>query len=157
MTITPIGIIHSPFTDIKNMPIQPAGAADVEGTVVIDEEYTAGLNDLDSFSHIYLLYHFHKTTRTALTVKPFFDTVERGVFATRAPLRPNHIGMSIVRLVKREKNVLTVRGCDILDGTPLLDIKPYAPQFDCYPDATSGWINVTEQDFAAKRSDERFE
>jgi len=151
-----IGIIHSPFTELKNMPIQPAGARDVEGTVVISEEYTAGLKDLAGFSHIYLLYEFHKAQRTELTVTPFMDTVKRGVFATRSPLRPSHIGLSIVELIKIEGNVVTIKGCDILDGTPLIDIKPYIPQFDHHPKASSGWLKASNDEITAKRSDGRF-
>ena len=154
--VKPIGIIHSPFTKLENMPIQPKGASETEGTVVIDNNYTAGLKDLEGFSHIYLVYHFHKATRTALSVTPFLDTEERGVFATRSPLRPNHIGISIVELVKIEGNILVVKGIDILDGTPLLDIKPYIDKFDIVTQSVSGWIQASARDIRKKRSDERF-
>ncbi|MGE0084102.1 MAG: tRNA (N6-threonylcarbamoyladenosine(37)-N6)-methyltransferase TrmO [Desulfococcaceae bacterium] len=152
----PIGIIHSPFKNLENMPIQPKGAADIEGTVHIDEHYVEGLTDLDGFSHIYLIYLFHKADRTCLTVTPFLDTVERGVFATRSPLRPNHIGISIVQLIKAEGAVLTVKGIDVLDGTPLLDIKPYIENFDAVSKSSSGWMTADKQEVAAKRSDSRF-
>ncbi len=152
----PIGIIHSPFTDIENMPIQPTGAADIEGTVHINELYAEGLKDLDGFSHIYLLYLFHKAERTCLTVTPFLDTSERGVFATRSPLRPNHIGLSIVRLIQTEGPVLTVKGIDVLDGTPLLDIKPYIENFDSVISSSSGWMTANIQEVSVKRSDSRF-
>jgi tRNA-Thr(GGU) m(6)t(6)A37 methyltransferase TsaA len=153
---TRIGIIHSPFTDLRNMPIQPKGARDIEGTVVVRKQYAAGLKDLAGFSHIYLLYEFHKATRTALKVTPFMDYVKRGVFATRSPLRPSRIGLSIVELISIKGNVLNIRGCDILDDTPLLDIKPYIPQFDHQTRATSGWLKATKREIKTKRSDDRF-
>lgn len=152
----PIGTIHSPFTSLKDMPIQPKGAKDTIGTIEIKEEYMEGLQDLDGFSHIYLLYNFHKAARTALTVTPFMDTSPRGVFSTRSPLRPNHIGLSIVELVGVEKNLLKVRGIDILDGTPLLDIKPYIEFFDSVQDSHSGWMKGSLDEVANKRSDNRF-
>ncbi len=152
----PIGIIHSPFLDLENMPIQPKGALDVIGTIELEEQYSKGLADLEGFSHIYLLYQFHKATRTSLTVTPFMDTHERGVFATRSPLRPNHIGISIVRIEQVKDNLITVRGIDILDGTPLLDIKPYIAAFDSVQESRSGWMNSSEAEVADKRSDQRF-
>lgn len=152
----PIGIIHSPFLNLENMPIQPKGAQDVIGTIEIEEQYSEGLADLEGFSHIYLLYQFHKATHTSLTVTPFMDTHERGVFATRSPLRPSHIGLSIVRLEKVENNLITVRGIDTLDGTPLLDIKPYIAAFDSVHESRSGWMKSSEKEVAGKRSDHRF-
>jgi len=152
----PIGIIHTPFTSLDNMPIQPAGARDIEGQVVVHEEFSAGLADLAGFSHIFLLYLFHKATRTELTVTPFMDTVPRGVFATRSPLRPNHIGMSVVRLLGVEGTVLRVQGADILDGTPLLDIKPFVSAFDQVNASRSGWMGGSVEEVAARRSDSRF-
>jgi len=152
----PIGTIHSPFDKLEEMPIQPKGAAGVIGTVELEEQYGAGLADLNGFSHIYLLYLFHKVQRTALTVTPFMDTSPRGVFATRSPLRPNHIGISIVRLLGVEKNIVTVQGIDILDGTPLLDIKPYIAAFDAVQQSCSGWMKGSEDEVAGKRSDRRF-
>jgi tRNA (adenine37-N6)-methyltransferase len=154
--VEPIGIIHSPFIDIENMPIQPKGAADVVGTVHIRESYIEGLKDLAGFSHIYLIYFFHKAQRISLTVTPFMDSTERGVFATRSPLRPNHIRLSIVQLIKIENGIITVRGMDILDGTPLLDIKPYIRNFDSVEKSLSGWMAASEDDVAKKRSDGRF-
>jgi tRNA-Thr(GGU) m(6)t(6)A37 methyltransferase TsaA len=154
--LEPIGVIHSPFTSIENMPIQPKGATDVEGTVVVQDCYVEGLRDLDGFSHIYLLYHFHKADKTSLIVTPFLDTHERGVFSTRSPLRPNHIGLSIVQLVGVEKNRLLIRGVDVLDGTPLLDIKPYIARFDGVQSSTSGWMQANAEEVAATRSDDRF-
>ncbi|MFT5697422.1 MAG: tRNA-Thr(GGU) m(6)t(6)A37 methyltransferase TsaA [Desulforhopalus sp.] len=152
----PIGTIHSPFTSLQDMPIQPKGAKDSIGTIEIKEEYTEGLLDLEGFSHIYLLYNFHKAARTDLTVTPFMDTTPRGVFSTRSPLRPNHIGLSIVELVGVEKNLIKVRGIDILDGTPLLDIKPYIESFDAVQNSRSGWMKGSADDVANKRSDDRF-
>lgn len=152
----PIGIIHSPFQDLKDMPIQPKGAKDTLGTVEIEQKYMEGLQDLDGFSHIYLLYIFHEAARTALTVTPFMDTTPRGVFSTRSPLRPNHIGLSIVELAGVEKNLVKVRGIDILDGTPLLDIKPYIEAFDGINNSRSGWMKATSDAVKKKRSDSRF-
>jgi len=136
---TPIGIIHSPHTVPEKTPIQPVYAAACSGTVELDPAYAAGLDDLDGFSHIYLIYHLDRAGDARLKVKPFLQDVERGVFATRAPSRPNPIGMSVVRLLRREGAVLHVDGLDVLDGTPLLDIKPYATRFDCVRTDRDGW------------------
>ncbi len=152
----PIGTIHSPFDTLEDMPIQPKGAEEIIGTVELEEQYLAGLTDLDGFSHVYLLYQFHRAQRTTLTVTPFMDTRPRGVFATRSPLRPNHIGLSIVRLIGVEKNIITVQGIDILNGTPLLDIKPYIAAFDAVLDSRSGWMQGSAEDVSSKRSDSRF-
>ena len=154
--IETIGIIKTPFDDPKKMPIHPSGASDLVCEAILEERYAEGLKDLDGFSHIYLIYFFHKTARTALTVVPFMDTHEHGVFATRSPVRPAHIGLSIVELVSVEKNRLKFRGADMLDGTPLIDIKPYTPKFDICEKATSGWMNFTIEEMARKCSDERF-
>ncbi len=154
--INPIGIIHSPHKSIKDMPIQPKGASEFAGQVIVDEKYINGLQDLDGFSHIYLLYSFHKATRTEMHVTPFMDKQTRGVFATRSPLRPNHIGISIVNLIKVEGNIVFVKGIDILDGTPLLDIKPYIEKFDAVQDSVSGWLEASDEEIRKKRSDKRF-
>jgi tRNA-Thr(GGU) m(6)t(6)A37 methyltransferase TsaA len=154
--IEPIGIIHTQFRVIENMPIQPTGAGDVTGTVELLPELADGLRDLDGFSHVILLYYFHEAKRTNLLVTPFLDRRERGVFATRAPVRPNHIGMSVVELVAVEDNVLTVRGIDVLDGTPLLDVKPYVEKFDHRPDSRSGWMKASLDEIDRRRSDGRF-
>ncbi len=151
-----IGTIHTPFTTLEDMPIQPKGAKEVIGTIEVDNEFIEGLADLDGFSHIYLLYEFHMAKKTALTVTPFMDTKKRGVFATRSPLRPNHIGLSLVRLKKIEKDIITVQGIDVLDGTPLLDLKPYIAAFDEVQESNSGWMQASEKDVARKRSDKRF-
>ncbi len=151
-----IGHINSPFTELVNMPIQPKGAVDVTGSVIIKEQYLEGLKDLEGFSHIYLLYEFHKAIRTELTVVPFMDKKPRGVFSTRSPLRPNHIGLSIVELVSIKGVELTIRGVDILDGTPLLDIKPYISEFDRVGESKSGWLKGNKEEVQEKRSDNRF-
>jgi tRNA-Thr(GGU) m(6)t(6)A37 methyltransferase TsaA len=151
-----LGTIHTPFDKLEDMPIQPKGAAEVIGTIELEEQYTEGLADLNGFSHIYLLYEFHMAQRTALTVTPFMDTTPRGVFATRSPLRPNHLGISIVKLIGVEKNIVTVQGIDILNGSPLIDIKPYIAAFDAVQQSQSGWMKGSEDEVAEKRSDLRF-
>jgi tRNA-Thr(GGU) m(6)t(6)A37 methyltransferase TsaA len=156
MQIEPIGIIHTPFTTLEAMPIQPAGARETIGTVVVESTYREGLADLEGFSHVYLLYFFHEARRTALTVVPFMDSHPRGVFATRSPLRPNHIGLSIVEIAAIAGNIITVRGIDVLDGTPLLDIKPYIAAFDGVGASHSGWMKASAAEVAEKRSDDRF-
>jgi tRNA (adenine37-N6)-methyltransferase len=156
-TIQQIGTIHSPYTAIDDMPIQPKGASTVEGRIIVDEQYVEGLQDLEGFSHVYLLYSFHKATRTELLVTPFMDTQTRGVFATRSPLRPNHIGISIVSLARVEGNKVVVNGIDIIDGTPLLDIKPYIEKFDAVKESRSGWLQASDEEISNKRSDNRFQ
>lgn len=155
-TIEAIGIIHSPYKIIDDMPIQPKGAPAVEGHIVVEDKYLDGLRDLDGFSHIYLLYSFHKATRTEMIVTPFMDTQTRGVFATRSPLRPNHIGISIVRLLRVEGGTVVVGGIDVVDGTPLLDIKPYIEKFDGVEGSRSGWLQASNEEIINKRSDNRF-
>lgn len=155
-SIESIGTIHTPHKSIENMPIQPKGAVGIEGYVAVDKQYEQGLKDLNGFSHIYLVYFFHKAIRTELQVKPFMDTQTRGVFATRSPLRPNHIGISIVRLKHIDNNRLMVSDIDILDNTPLLDIKPYVECFDRINVSQSGWLTASEREIQEKRSDCRF-
>ncbi|MDD3933687.1 MAG: tRNA (N6-threonylcarbamoyladenosine(37)-N6)-methyltransferase TrmO [Methanoculleus sp.] len=156
IVFTPIGTIRSPFHDPRDMPIQPVGARGVQGTIELDPIYAAGLKDLEGFSRIILLYHFHRSDGYALAVVPFLDKTPRGVFATRAPRRPNAIGISILRLVAVEGATLHVLDVDILDGTPVLDIKPYVPTFDAYPDERSGWLATTSEAAHTMRSDGRF-
>jgi tRNA (adenine37-N6)-methyltransferase len=156
LVFIPVGIIHSPFTDIEGMPIQPRGARGISGTVDIYSEYAQGLMDLEGFSHLFLIYVFHRCPSYQLTVIPFLDISPRGVFATRAPRRPNAIGLSIVRLKEVNGTTLSIEDVDILDGTPLLDIKPYVPAFDAYPDASSGWLENGANGAESFRSDERF-
>jgi tRNA (adenine37-N6)-methyltransferase len=153
----PIGIIRSPYTDPAGMPVQPGGARGVAGRVEVFEEYRAGLADLDGFSRIILLYPFHRSGGYSLVVTPFLDTRPRGLFATRAPRRPNAIGLSIVRLTGVRDGELAIGDVDILDGTPLLDIKPYVPAFDSYPDERSGWLEGCDQRVTSARSDGRFQ
>jgi tRNA-Thr(GGU) m(6)t(6)A37 methyltransferase TsaA len=153
----PIGTIHSPFTDIKGMPIQPAGAKGVQGTVEINPEHIDGLQDLEGFSHIILIYHFHLSRGYLLKVKPFMDENLRGVFATRAPKRPNPIGISVVRLVRVEGNILRIENIDIVDGTPLLDIKPYVPEFDIAEERRIGWLSEKAKKVYKVKADERFQ
>jgi len=136
----PIGIIHSPFKEPRNAPIQPAFAKEAEGTVDLYPEYAEGLADLEGFSHIILLYHLHLSRGFSLKVKPFLDDQQRGLFATRAPARPNPIGISVVRLLKVDGAKLYVRDVDMVDGTPLLDIKPYVPVFEGHKKVKIGWL-----------------
>ena len=152
----PIGIIHSPFRSIENMPIQSVGAAGVRGKVELFAEFAAGLKDLEGFSHIILLYHFHRAAEPRLIVTPFLDCEPRGVFATRAPSRPNAIGLSVVRLLGVEGNLLEIENADVLDGTPLLDIKPYAPEIDHHEVERTGWLASAQGKVKDKRSDDRF-
>ena len=141
----PIGVIHSPFTDKKQTPIQPTRSQAV-GQVVVYPEFVEGLQDVEGFSHIILLYAFHQSEGYTLRVKPFLDDQLRGLFATRYPCRPNPIGLSIVRLIARHDNVLEIEGVDILDGTPLLDIKPYVPDFDVRLDTRVGWYETRSKE-----------
>jgi tRNA-Thr(GGU) m(6)t(6)A37 methyltransferase TsaA len=153
---TPIGIIHSPFMEPEGMPIQPPGAAGVKGTVEVFEDFRSGLKDLDGFSHIILLYHFHRSHGFNLHVVPFMDSEERGLFSTRAPKRPNPIGLSVVQLDKIKDGVLFIRDVDILDGTPLLDIKPYVPEFDAQMEVRTGWLKKARKSVSSRKSDGRF-
>jgi tRNA (adenine37-N6)-methyltransferase len=155
-TYRPIGTIRSPFHDPVGMPIQPGGASGVRGCVEVYEEFREGLADLDGFSRIILLYPFHRSSGFSLVVTPFLDDRPRGVFSTRAPRRPNAIGLSIVRLAGVQDDVLLIEDVDILDGTPLLDIKPYVPAFDSYPDERSGWLSGRDGKVVSARSDGRF-
>ncbi len=152
----PIGVIRSPFTEIEGMPIQPTGAIGIKGTIEIFPKLQDGLNDLEGFSHIILLYHLHRSEGFRLIVTPFLDDQPRGLFATRAPKRPNPIGLSVVKLVRREGNILHIENVDILDGTPLLDIKPYVPAFEPDADIRVGWLEETKERVRQKRSDRRF-
>lgn len=143
----PIGVIRSPFTDKEQTPIQTV-RSQATGQVVIFPEYVEGLQDLDGFSHIFLLYVFHRSQGYTLKVKPFLDDNLRGLFATRYPCRPNPIGLSVVRLLARRENLLDIESVDVLDGTPLLDIKPYVPDFDEHPSTRIGWYGIRSHDSA---------
>ena len=151
-----IGLIHSPFKNIREMPIQPVGASGIKGIVEVFPAFTEGLKDVEGFSHIILLYHFHQIKESMLLVTPFLDSQPRGVFATRAPKRPNPIGLSIVKLDDIEGNILHVENVDILDGTPLLDIKPYVPEFDNHPADRVGWLEKAKGRVRNQKSDGRF-
>jgi tRNA-Thr(GGU) m(6)t(6)A37 methyltransferase TsaA len=154
--LKPIGTIYSPFTHTAGMPIQPAGAKGVAGTIEINAEFAPGLQDLDGFSHILLIYYFHKAARAKLIVTPFLDSQPRGLFSTRAPTRPNPIGLSVVALKKVENRILHVVNLDILNNTPLLDIKPYVPAFDHHAVDRIGWLEEREGVVTQKRADDRF-
>ncbi len=153
----PIGVIHSPFTQRQGMPIQAAFAHAVSGTIELEPQYADGLKDLEGFSHLILLYHFHLSEGYQLQVKPFLEEEMHGVFAMRAPNRPNAIGISVVRLERIEGSRLYVSDLDVVDGTPLLDIKPYVPQFDDRHDVRIGWLEGRVHGAGSKRSDGRFE
>jgi tRNA (adenine37-N6)-methyltransferase len=158
ITYNPIGTIRTTFETIDGMPIQPHGAPTSLATIELDPELLPGLIDIEGFSHLILIYHFHKVKGYKLYVVPFMDDKPHGIFATRAPVRPNPIGLSIVKLIKVEGNILIVEGADMLNGTPLLDIKPFFTQFDNRPDAVSGWL-VGKESIAIQKvkSDNRFD
>jgi tRNA-Thr(GGU) m(6)t(6)A37 methyltransferase TsaA len=152
----PIGVIRSPFTTKEGMPIQAVAASGVRGRVELDPAYAEGLRDVEGFSHLVLLYHLHEVRAARLTVTPFLDTASHGIFATRSPARPNAIGISTVRLLSVEGSALQVEGLDVLDGTPLLDIKPYVPAFDDRPGAAIGWFADRIGALGETRADGRF-
>jgi len=152
----PIGVIHSPFKEPKGTPIQPAGAKGINGTVEVFPEYAEGLKDIEGFSHIILIYHFHLSKGMSLRVKPYMDNEARGIFATRAQIRPNPIGVSIVRLASIEGNMLHIQDVDIVDGTPLLDIKPYVPEFDIREAEKRGWLERNVHKLSTSKDDGRF-
>ncbi len=156
ITFQPIGLIYSTFKDLEGMPIQSTSKASGPGRVEITPEYQDGLKDLDGFSHIILLYYMHATQEKSLIVTPFLDTSPRGIFATRAPTRPNPLGLSIVKLIRVEDGVLYVDDLDVLDGTPLLDLKPFVPEFDHRPNARIGWLENARGEVKGKTSDDRF-
>ncbi|KAF0216408.1 MAG: hypothetical protein FD174_3698 [Geobacteraceae bacterium] len=139
ITLHSIGIIHTPFRTKEESPIQGAFRPDAEGTVEVCAEYAPALQDIETFSHLYLIYRFDRAGEVILSRPTFLDDEPHGVFASRHPCRPNGLGLSVVRLLRREGNILHVAGIDVLDGTPLIDIKPYIPLFDCYPEASAGW------------------
>ena len=151
-----IGTIRTPFTTIVGVPIQSVSADGVKGTIELNPELIDGLLDLDGFSHIMLLYQFHMSTRYSLHTKPFIQDTPHGVFATRAPQRPNSIGLSVVKLISISGNVLEIENVDMLDGTPLLDIKPYIPQFDIHKTEKNGWFDQVQFNVNQARSDNRF-
>jgi len=141
LILNPIGIIHSPYKEPKDIPIQGVFRNKVEAYVELDEKYEDGLTDLDQFSHAILIYHFHKAKKTSIKAMPFLEEKEHGIFAIRSPFRPNHIGISIVKINKIEKNRLYFAEVDVLDQTPILDIKPYIKHFDHRENVKSGWLD----------------
>jgi len=152
----PIGIIHSPFDKLEDMPIQPSSESSGPGVVEVYPEFAPGLKDLEGFSHVYLLFHMHKTGEVKLKVTPFLDEQSRGLFATRAPSRPNPIGLSLVKIVRIEKNLIHVDRVDVLDGTPLIDLKPYVPAFEEVEEARIGWLENARSRIRSRNSDARF-
>lgn len=152
----PIGIIRTQYQSLEKMPIQPKGAIDSIGTVILEPQYQEGLKDLDGFSHIYLIYLFHQSKGHQLTVRPFLDHKEHGVFATRAPRRPNPLGLSLVKLLSVTGNTVEVEGADLLNGTPILDIKPYIEPFDKVENTKNGWVTASAEEIRDKKSDHRF-
>jgi tRNA-Thr(GGU) m(6)t(6)A37 methyltransferase TsaA len=158
ITLSEIGIIHSPFTEIEGMPIQPTGAENVKGEIHVFKEYEKGLKDLDGFSHITLIYYLHECNGHSLEVTPFLDNSPKGIFATRSPKRPNNLGISVVKLNHVEKNILDISNVDILNGTPLVDIKPYVPQLyeNTIKNLKIGWFENKHGDAKNKKADRRF-
>jgi len=152
----PIGVVHSLFKQPKGTPIQPAGAKNIDGTIELFPEYAEGLEDLEGFSHIFLIYHFHLSKGAPLKVRPYMDSEVHGVFAMRGPGRPNPIGISVVRLVKIEENILYIQDVDVVDGTPLLDIKPYVPEFDIREVKKIGWLEKNVHKLSTSKDDGRF-
>ncbi|MBU8933390.1 MAG: tRNA (N6-threonylcarbamoyladenosine(37)-N6)-methyltransferase TrmO [candidate division Zixibacteria bacterium] len=156
ITLTQIGIIHTPFVEPQGTPIQPQRSGEAKGTIEVFPEFVAGLADLDGFSHIILLYFMHLTDGFKLAVTPFLDDHPRGLFATRAPRRPSPIGLSVVRLEQIDGQELCIREVDMVDGTPLLDIKPYIPRFDDVSDIRIGWLEGKAKRAENHRADDRF-
>ena len=156
ITYRPIGIIYSPFKEPKGTPIQPNAAKDIEGIVEVFTQYEKGLEDIEGFSHIILIYHFHLSKAYSLEVKPYMDNKLHGLFATRAPARPNPIGLSVVRLTKVERNNLYIKDVDIVNETPLLDIKPFVPEFNAEDIIKKGWLEKNIRKLPESKDDGRF-
>ena len=156
-TMESIGVVHSPFAEAKGTPIQPFAAGATTGTVEIFPAFAKGLRDLEGFDRIWIVYWCHRAAAAKLTVIPYRDTVSHGVFATRAPSRPNPIGLSSVRLLGIDGRFLRVAQIDILHGTPVLDVKPYVPQYDSYPDQRCGWLDLDDPRRSTRVADDRFE
>jgi tRNA-Thr(GGU) m(6)t(6)A37 methyltransferase TsaA len=152
----PIGIIRSPYKTIADMPIQPSGAKGIQASIKLRRQYIKGLKDLEGFSHLILIYHFHLSKSFSLRVVPFLDDKPHGLFATRAPKRPNPIGLSVVKLNRISGGILYIENIDVIDGTPLLDIKPYVPAFDVYRNVRVGWLSEKRKEVSRKKSDSRF-
>jgi tRNA-Thr(GGU) m(6)t(6)A37 methyltransferase TsaA len=156
ITYKPIGIVHSPFNESVGTPIQPTGANDVLGEIEVFPEFAKGLVDIEGFSHIIVLTHLHLIESASLIVKPFMDDKEHGVFSTRSPARPNPIGFSILKLVSVKGNKLVIQNVDIVNGTPVLDIKPFVPQFDSGSNVRIGWLEKNVHKSSVTKDDGRF-
>jgi tRNA-Thr(GGU) m(6)t(6)A37 methyltransferase TsaA len=155
--INPIGVIHTPFHNVENMPIQPIAAEGIIGYIELLPEYVDGLKDLQGFSHITLVYRFHKIIGYNLEVIPFMDTESRGIFATKAPKRPNAIGISTVKLLEIDRNIIHIEQVDMLNGTPLIDIKPFYPRYDNRENVSIGWLEKNKDlPLEMLRADNRF-
>jgi tRNA-Thr(GGU) m(6)t(6)A37 methyltransferase TsaA len=156
INLSPIGTIRTPFKEIKGTPVQPSASRGTVGHIELNENLVAGLTDLDGFSHLILIYHFDRSDSYKLEVTPFMDTRPRGLFSTRAPKRPNPVGLSVVKLLSIEGAVLHIENIDVLDKTPLLDIKPYVPQLDQASEIRIGWMADKLDLAAVATADERF-
>ena len=152
--LRPVGVIRTGFTEAVGTPIQPVYGRGAEGQVIVEECFAPALDDLDGFERVWLLYWMDRVGPFKAKVVPYRDTCERGLFATRSPCRPNPLGMSAVRLLRREGCILHVADIDVLDGTPLLDLKPYVPEFDAHPSSKAGWFETCGED--RKVADDRF-
>lgn len=157
ITFRPIGILKTPFDLPADMPIQPLSSKGAKGKAIVFPEFSDGLYDLDGFTHVIVIYYMHRVRRQELIVTPFFDTSPHGVFATRAPVRPNPLGISVLELEKIDGNTLYLLNVDMLNGSPLIDIKPYMPDFDSFPSAKAGWYDKIESKPESPRSDNRFD
>lgn len=156
ITYQPIGYFNTPHTDVRGMPIQPSGAGEVHGTITVLPEFCEGLRDIEDFSYLIVLYHLHEICGQELTVTPFLDNSPHGIFATRSPKRPNPVGLSVIKLVGVAGDTLLLRNVDVLDGTPVIDIKPYVPDFDVWPARRVGWFEGKSGNATSTRSDDRF-
>jgi tRNA (adenine37-N6)-methyltransferase len=152
----PIGLIHSPYKGLRNLPVQPSGAVGIKGFIEIFPEYESGLADLDGFSHVVVIYHMHLVKSFSLKVIPFIDNEERGIFATRAPVRPNPIGLTVVKLIGIRKNILEIENIDIVDLTPVIDIKPYFNLVEKDQPVRIGWMTGKTDRLKTKKTDTRF-
>jgi tRNA (adenine37-N6)-methyltransferase len=157
ITYHAIGVVRSPFTTLAGMPLQSVAAPDVHGQIEIHPSFVPGLADLETFSHLYVIAHLHRGNPGGLTVVPFLDDTRRGVFATRSPRHPNPIGVSVVRLLAVRGATLEIAGLDLLDGTPVLDVKPYVPTFDAVEAERTGWLEQGARRVFEVRSDARFD
>lgn len=156
ISYSPIGYFRTPHSTPAGMPVQPTGAAGVRGTISVLPEFQEGLVDIEGFSHLIVLYHLHEICGHDLTVVPFLDNQPHGIFATRSPKRPNPVGLSVMKLVGTREGVLLLENVDVLDGTPVIDIKPYVPDFDVWPADRTGWFAGKSGNATTHRSDDRF-